>query len=89
MGQESKAPEESTVETEAKLIDNIEVCRLLGVKPDTWRKRVQSGSAPMPFSRMGNRSYYRAADVRHYLRKGSWPARVRFRNQERLEVPAE
>lgn len=30
------------------LIDNIEVCRLLGVKPNTWRMRVLAGNAPCP-----------------------------------------
>mgnify|MGYP000009180268 CR=1 FL=1 len=73
--------------TEApSLIDNIEVCRLLGVKHDTWRKRIVAGTAPLPFSRMGNRAYYRLADVRHYLRKGSWPTRVKFRDREKTEV---
>lgn len=77
------------VSSEAKLIDNIEVCRLLGVKPDTWRKRLKVGTAPLPFTQMGSRTYYRAADVRHYLRKGMWPARVRFRSQKPDPASAE
>jgi hypothetical protein len=60
------------------LIDHLEVCHLLGVKPDTWRKRVGAGSAPLPHSRMGARSYYRRTDVKHFLRHGSWPTRMRF-----------
>jgi hypothetical protein len=69
------------------LIDNIDLCRLLGVKPDTWRKRVSVGTAPLPFSQMGNRTYYRISDVRYFLRKGQWPERLKFRNRERADVP--
>jgi hypothetical protein len=63
----------------AVLIDNLEVCRLLGVKPDTWRKRVTRGISPLPFTVSGARSYYRFVDVKFYLRNGVWPARMRFR----------
>lgn len=72
--------------TKTRLIDNLEVCRQLGVKPDTWRKRVAKGLAPLPFTVAGARTYYRVADIRHYLRKGTWPARMAFRGR-RVEDP--
>ena len=62
------------------LVDNLEVCRLLGVNPDTFRKRVSRGQAPLPHSTMGARTYYRSADIRHYLRQGTWPAAMKFRH---------
>jgi len=74
--------------TEAKLIDHIDMCRILGVKPDTWRKRIKIGTAPLPFSQMGSRTYYRIADLRHYLKQGAWPARMKFRAQQEEEAQA-
>jgi predicted site-specific integrase-resolvase len=68
--------------SDSLLIDNLEVCRLLGVKPDTWRKRVRAGTAPVPHTTMGARTYYRRADVRHYARHGTWPSRVVFMARE-------
>lgn len=64
------------------LIDNLEVCRRLGVKPNTWRKRVTKGMAPLPFTSMGDRTYYRVADVQHFLRVGLWPATMKFRGRK-------
>jgi hypothetical protein len=64
------------------LIDNLEVCRLLGIKPDTFRKRVSRGQAPLPHSVMGARSYYRTRDIRHYLTHGTWPPGTRFRYRQ-------
>lgn len=61
------------------LIDNIEVCRRLGVKSDTWRKRVERGDSPLPFSRQGARTYYREKDIAYYQRHGIWPARMKFK----------
>lgn len=64
------------------LIDNLEVCAILGVRPDTWRKRVQVGTAPLPHCRMGSRTYYRRVDVRRFLRLGRWPEGMVFRAAE-------
>lgn len=61
------------------LMDNLAVCKALGVKPDTWRKRVDRGQAPLPFTRQGARSYYRKADIRHFLKTATWPHTMRFR----------
>ena len=66
---------------ESVLVDNIEVCRLLGVKSDCWRNRVATGTAPLPFTRMGVRSYYRRVDINHFLKRGTWPARTRFKGR--------
>ena len=63
------------------LIDNIEVCKRLGVKPDCFRKRVQKGVCPLPFTCAGSRGYYRLFDVRHYQKTGQWPDSVKFRDQ--------
>lgn len=63
------------------LIDSLEVCRLLGVLPNTWRKRVSKGQAPLPHSIMGRLSYYRLADIRYRLNSGKWPAEMKFKNQ--------
>ncbi len=63
------------------LIDNMEVCRRLGINPSTWRGRVARGEAPLPHAVMGRRTYYREADVRHYQVRGTWPARMKFRGQ--------
>jgi hypothetical protein len=65
------------------LIDSLEVCRLLGVRNDTWRKRVAKGLAPLPHSVMGRLRYYRKSDVRHFLDHGTWPAEMKFRNLQR------
>jgi hypothetical protein len=73
--------------TQSVLIDNLEVCKMLGVKPDTWRKRVASGISPLPFTVTGARSYYRLSDVRFYLRGGKWPARMQFRGKQQESVP--
>ena len=48
------------------------------VKPDTWHGRVRDGTAPIPHSRMGNRSYYRVAHIEHYIEHGTWPEGMRF-----------
>jgi hypothetical protein len=69
------------------LIDNLELCRLIGVKPDCWRKRVSRGQAPLPHSVMGARSYYRTRDLRHYLKQGTWPPGMKFRNVQTESVP--
>lgn len=71
-----KEPRNSSV-----LIDNLEVCRLLGVKPDTWRKRVTRGDSPLPFTVSGARTYYRLSDLRCYLRDGKWPPWMSFRGR--------
>lgn len=63
------------------LVSHREVCDLLGVLPDTWRKRVQGGSAPLPHCRMGRMTYYRRVDVRAFVRTGRWPDRVKFRRR--------
>lgn len=70
-----------STETESKavLIDNIEVCTRLGIKPGTWRKRVASGQAPLPHSVMGARTYYRLADVKYYETEGKWHSRMKFK----------
>lgn len=68
------------------LIDNLEVSRMLGVNADTWRKRVERGQAPMPFTRMGARTYYRRADVRHFLKTGGWPAGMTFHRRKAASV---
>jgi hypothetical protein len=83
MGEVTEKPVKTKKElrTSAVLIDNLEVCRMLGVKPDTWRKRVTRGDSPLPFTVSGARSYYRLADVRFYLRDGVWPARMKFRGR--------
>jgi hypothetical protein len=67
---------------ESVLVDNLEVCRLLGVHPSTWRSRVQSGAAPLPHARMGARCYYRRGDVEHFVREGRWPEGMRFRDSQ-------
>lgn len=54
---------------------------MLGVKPDCWRKRIELGLAPMPHSRMGNRSYYRRVDIMYRYRKAEWPDGMKFKNQ--------
>jgi hypothetical protein len=85
---EKTVKEKKELRTSAVLIDNLEVCRMLGVKPDTWRKRVNRGDSPLPFTVSGARSYYRLADVRFYLRDGLWPARMRFRGKRQEPAPA-
>lgn len=72
-------------ESATRLIDNLEVCRRLGVRPDTWRKRVDRGDSPLPFSRQGARTYYRERDIAYYLKKGVWPASMRFKARARAE----
>ncbi len=62
----------------AVLIDNLEVCRRLGVEYDTWRKRVKRGVAPLPMTVQGRRGYYRLADVKHFEATGQWPRGVVF-----------
>jgi hypothetical protein len=64
------------------LMDNLDVCELLGVRPDTWRKRINLGIAPIPHSRAGARGYYKRADVRAYIKTGQWPAGMKFRNRK-------
>jgi hypothetical protein len=64
------------------LMDHHEVCALLGVKTDTWRKRVARGLSPLPHSTMGARYYYRRADVRAFIRSGVWPTTAVFRRRE-------
>src|SRR4051794_6544965 len=71
--------EEPTLKMEQVLIDNLDLCKMLGVKSGTWRRRVERGVSPLPFTVMGARTYYRLADVRHFLQKGTWPARMKFR----------
>ncbi len=70
-------------ESVSRLIDNLEVCRRIGVKPDTFRKRVASGQSPLPFSRQGNRTYYREKDVTYYQKEGLWPASMTFKGRAR------
>jgi hypothetical protein len=67
--------------TSSVLIDNLDVCKMFGVKPDTWRKRVASGVVPLPFAVIGARSYYHLSDVRFFLRNGKWPGRMKFRGR--------
>jgi hypothetical protein len=61
------------------LIDYLEACRMLGVKPSTWRMRVQAGTAPLPHARMGSRAYYKRADVEHFAERGVWPPGMTFK----------
>lgn len=68
-----------TTQPESLLIDNLKVCQMLDVNPETWRSRVRLGTAPLPHARMGNRSYYRRADVLYYVKHGKWPERVKFK----------
>lgn len=68
-----------TEPTQPVLIDNLELCAMLSVPPDTWRKRVERGMAPTPHCRMGSRAYYRRADVDAFLKDGAWPASMKFR----------
>lgn len=63
------------------LIDNLALCKLLSVKPNTWRKRVREGHAPLPFVYQGKRCYYRRADIVHYLKVGLWPAHMKFKGR--------
>jgi hypothetical protein len=63
------------------LIDYLEACRMLGVRPSTWRDRVNRGDVPLPHARMGNRAYYKRADVEHFAERGMWPQGVKFREQ--------
>lgn len=77
----TKKPAKST------LMDSLKVCFELDIEPDTWRKRVYRGQAPLPHSRMGARSYYRRVDVRHRIKYGVWPAGMKYRDQPK-DVPA-
>lgn len=62
------------------LVDNLELCRMLGINPDTWRKRVGAGLAPLPLTRMGSRNYYRRVDVLAFVRHGEWPEHMKFKS---------
>ena len=84
----AKASEKSKDQPKSILIDNIEVCRMLGVNADTWRKRVANGAAPKPHSRMGSRTYYRRADVAYFIREGHWPAGAKFFRRKEEATPA-
>jgi hypothetical protein len=61
--------------------DHLCVCGVLGINPDTWRKRVKAGTAPLPHYHMGNRSYYRRADLRYFIKHGRWPEGMKFNSR--------
>lgn len=69
----------TTERPESLLVDHLEVCRMLGINHETWRKRVANGVAPLPHSRMGSRNYYRRADILWYVKHGTWPEHIRFK----------
>jgi hypothetical protein len=69
------------------LICHQELCRLIDVKTDTWLKRVSRGQAPLPHSTQGRTHYYRRADLRHYIKTGRWPARMRFKGHPPAPEP--
>lgn len=71
----------------AVLIDNLEVCRRLGVEYDTWRKRVKRGDAPLPMTVQGRRGYYRLSDVKQYEETGQWPKGVVFNTPALGQTP--
>jgi len=60
------------------LIDHREVAALLGVPVSTWLDRVKRGEAPVPHSRMGKFTYYRAKAVEHFVEHGTWPEGTKF-----------
>jgi hypothetical protein len=67
-----------------RLIASADAARLLGIEPDTLRKRALRGFAPEPFARQGNLYYYRLADIEHFAEHGVWPAGLKFRGQEEV-----
>jgi hypothetical protein len=56
------------------LIYQIDMCRILGVQPNRWPKRVALGIAAHPHSHSGNRMQYRRRAVKGLSRRviGLW-----------------
>ena len=59
--------------------NHLEVCALLAVTPDAWRKQVQRGAAPYPHHKLGSRGYYLKEDVAYFVKEKRWPAGTKFR----------
>jgi hypothetical protein len=69
---------EATVE-QPDLIAAHEAARRLGVPGSTWRYQVRTGAAPRPTHWIGQRGYYRRADLEAFVATGKWPRAMEFR----------
>lgn len=58
-----------------------EMAAYFGRTPQTWRRWVRQGRAPLPDHAVDKSWYYRRSVLAHFEETGKWPASVKFQRR--------